>query len=133
MSSSGSPRLPRSRIIANTCSAFLITSTFLCELLRSPGPLRHVLSFPEIGLLWVLRRHLPRGRKAIPRSVTPVRIERDVGPLLIPFVPVPLTVIHAAEVAIIRRPYDSTAWHRSSRWEATYSIRELGLNQFRLN
>ncbi len=50
-----------------------------------------------------------------------------------PLVPVPLTVIHAAEVAIIRRPYDSTAWHRSSRWEATYSIRELGFNQFRLN
>src|SRR5260370_19914757 len=45
MSSSGSPRLPRSRIIANTCSAFLITSTFLSELLRSPGPLRHVQGY----------------------------------------------------------------------------------------
>ena len=44
-----------------------------------------------------------------------------------------MTGIHAAEVAIICRPYDSTAWHRSSRWEATYSIRELGFNQFRLN
>ncbi len=46
---------------------------------------------------------------------------------------VPLTITHAAEVAIIRRPYDSTAWHRSSRWESTYSVRELGFNQFRLN
>jgi hypothetical protein len=50
-----------------------------------------------------------------------------------PLVPVPLTGIHTAEVAIICRPYDGTAWHRSSRWEATYSIRELGFNQFRLN
>jgi len=46
---------------------------------------------------------------------------------------VPLTITHVAEVAVISRPYDGTAWHCSSQWEPTYSVRELEFNQFRFN
>lgn len=32
-----------------------------------PGPLRHVMGFPHLGLLWVLRHHEPSGFQVIPQ------------------------------------------------------------------
>src|SRR5260370_12507197 len=46
---------------------------------------------------------------------------------------VPLTITHVAEVAVIPRPNVGTTWHCSSQREPTYSVRELGFNQFRFN
>src|SRR5262249_58580088 len=78
-------RLPRSRMIPKTVSAFRISRTLNVLVIRPPVSLRHVDGSPVRGLLWRLRCHRTRVPYAIPRSHGAERLVRDVGAPLIPF------------------------------------------------
>ena len=62
MSSNGNPRFPRSRMIREDCCSIPHLACFPSLNIQSPVALRHVLSFPQLGLLRRLRRLGPRGR-----------------------------------------------------------------------